>query len=101
MATAATVKITKNRVIKNCIEITQSHDREADQNIEHVDYSLLSDHLEIALYKDAEDDEEVLVNNLILPFKQVSLLKSILNNPQETAILKDFLERNDVSEYLN
>lgn len=100
----ATTDIKQPRIIKNAIEITYAFDRVSGQETEHVNYTILTDpaseHMEIATYKDAEDNEEVVVSDLILPFTQAKVLKDLLNSPQEYERLKAFLNRPDVSEYL-
>lgn len=94
---------TKQCIIKNSTEITQVFDRTTDQGIEHVNYAILpaSQIVEIASYKNIKDDEEVLGSDLILPFAQAKILKNLLNNPHEEALLKAFLNRPDVSTLLN
>lgn len=94
---------TTEKVIKNSIEITQVFDRVSGQETEHVNIAVLtaSKLLEIASYRDAEDDQEVLVSNLTLGFPQTKMIRDLLNNPQELACLKSLLNRPDVSAYLD
>lgn len=100
----ATTDTKKSRIIKNTIEITQVFNRVTDDQVEHVNFTALTDPasnlLEVASYRDTDDNEERVVSDMIIPFRQAKVLKDLLNNPFETALLKEFLNRPDVSAYL-